>query len=460
MPNSLLCMNEWVHPLSKLSKYKRTIVYGTLLLLVAIGHHCSRQTEMETFRYVRHSVMSMLCLLCLSGFFVLMRKKKRVRADLFFAFLMLSVGITNLLSLTRGLTAGYAGVVEYRYMSFPMLVYGNLFAYFFLLYPIEAFRPGWLTLKRATILFLPTILILGVYLVATRILGVTIPVIDDWSSLIRGFWNITVWLRLFILFYPVFGLMVMLRYRNNYREWCENNYASMEHIDSRWLEDYIFGNLVITISCLVVVFSNDARSVLAHNIIFLSFFLYAFYRVFFQKNPYPEGYFKAGMKETAAVIDEIVACDKECLCKEGETGLIVIPEQDSGKKSLFSNKLPEYREKLEQWMETEKPHLRKDFKLIDAMEILPLNRSYLSRLFNEGYNESFYQFVMRYRIAESKRLLITRPDLTITRIAEMSGFSSPSVFGRAFTQEMKCSPMQWRDRETANSYSTGTIEIA
>jgi len=97
-------------------------------------------------------------------------------------------------------------------------------------------------------------------------------------------------------------------------------------------------------------------------------------------------------------------------------------------------------------MANEKPYLRKDFKLIDVMEILPLNRSYLSRLFNEGYGESFYHYVMHYRIEESKRLLLSQPNLKITEIAELSGFSSISVFGRAFTQRMECSPMQWREK--------------
>ena len=62
--------------------------------------------------------------------------------------------------------------------------------------------------------------------------------------------------------------------------------------------------------------------------------------------------------------------------------------------------------------------------------------------------ESFYQFVMRYRLEESKRLLLSRPDLKITNIAELSGFSSISVFGRAFTQKMNCSPMQWRTEQS------------
>ena len=435
------------------SNYKRPIIYTVILLLVILGQHFTMQMSVEPFRYIRQSVMSMLVFLCFTGAFVLLLRKKWGRADALFLFLMIIIGATNLISLTRGLTTGYASVVQYKYMSFSMLVYGSVYAYFFQLYPIETFRPGWLTFGRALLLFLPTIVVLAAYMVATRLFHVSVPVIDDWHDLVGNLWNVTVWLRLFGLFYPVFGLMIMLRYRRNYKEWCENNFASMEHIDAKWLGDYIFGNFVITFSCLVIVFSNNFRSALVHTLIFLFFFLYGFFRVFFQKNPYPEGYFRAGMNEKKLMIKEAAAEEADCTdgeeecCPEGEEGI--------ERKCLFTSKLPEYRDKLEQWMATEKPYLRKDFKLTDAMQILPLNRSYLSRLFNEGYGERFYHFVMRYRIAESKQLLLSRPDLTITTIAEMSGFSSPSIFGRAFTQVMKCSPMQWRERESSkNNFKT------
>lgn len=429
------------------SKYRRAIVYTIILLFVAFGHSFFMQISMESFRYIRHTVMSMLCLLCLCGAYILIMQKKTGRADKLFAFLLFMVGLTNLLSLIRGWTAGYAAVVEYNFLSFPLLIYGSVCAYIFLLYPLEAFRPGWLTLRRSFYLFLPTLVILAIYVLQTRVFKVTIPEIDNWESLIREPWNLNVWLRLLILIYPVLGVMLMLRYRKNYIEWCENNFASMEHIDVKWLGDYIFGNFVITLSCEVVIFSNDVRSVLMHNIFILLFLLYGFYRVLFRKSPYPEGYFKWGMDDVHAQIRESMQTGVVCNpdnCAENE---VTLSENLTSDKSPFTDKLPEYKCKLEIWMETEKPHLRKDFKLTDAMEILPLNRSYLSRLFNEGYGENFYRFVMRYRIEESKQLLISRPDLTITHIADVSGFSSPSVFGRAFTQTMNCSPLQWREKE-------------
>ena len=221
----------------------------------------------------------------------------------------------------------------------------------------------------------------------------------------------------------------------------------MENIDIKWLGDYIFSNFVITLSCYVVVLSDNVRSVLMHNIIFLIFFFYGFYRVLFQKSPYPEGYFKVSMNETKAEISELMNNSNRCRTGDEQTDTVPNGENDQNQRYQFTDKLPEYKTKLEQWMLTEKPYLRKDFKLTDAMEILPLNRSYLSRLFNEGYGETFYQFVMRYRIAESKHLLLTRPDLNITCIADLSGFSSPSVFSRAFVQEVSCTPLQWREKE-------------
>lgn len=425
--------------LKALFEYKRTIIYSFIILIVAFGHHYFMQMPLDSFRYIRHSTMSMLCLLCLSGAIMILSQKKRVKADLLFVLLMIMVGLTNLISLIKGLTVGYAGVVEYKYMSLPMLIYGIVNAYVFLLYPIEAFRPGYLTLKRAFLLFIPTLFIILLYFIEVNLLNTTIKVFDNFSTFIKESSMFHVLIRLLILVYPICGVFIMLRYRKNYTEWCENNFASMENIDAKWLGDYIFANTVITLSCLVIVFSNNIRSVLMHSIIFLVFFLYGFYRVLFRKSPYPNNYFKEGMNERFAQIREVM---------QNEDDFFLVADCITSTNKPFIDKLPGYKAKLEEWMLTDKPYLRKDFKLIDAMKILPLNRSYLSRLFNEGYGESFYQFVMRYRLEESKRLLLTRADLKITEIAELSGFSSISVFGRAFTQEMKCSPKQWRERYT------------
>lgn len=444
MPHQLLKTNNLI---KLFLKYKRAIIYSLLIILTAAGHYYFMQMPIELFRTVRWSVISMLSCLCLGGSLMLIARKNGGRARALFAFAMFMIGLTSLLSLIKGLTTGYAGIVEYKFLSLPMLVYGSVYAFIFLLYPIEAFRPGWLTIRRILLLFLTALVVPAIYLFVVKIQNVPLPVFDNRPVLSSELLNYNVWIPLLILAYPVFSLIIMLRYRKNYNKWCEDNYASMENIDIKWLGDYIFSNFVITLSCYVVVLSDNVRSVLMHNIIFLIFFLYGFYRVLFQKSPYPEGYFKVSMNETKAGIRELMNTGERCQTGNEQTNALSPGDNELNQRYLFTNKLPEYKAKLEQWMLTEKPYLRRDFKLTDAMEILPLNRSYLSRLFNEGYGETFYQFVMRYRIAESKHLLLSRPDLNITCIADLSGFSSPSVFSRAFVQETSYTPLQWREKE-------------
>ena len=50
-----------------LLKYKQAIIYMSLLIVVVFGHYFFMRISFESFRYIRQSVMSMLCLLCLSG---------------------------------------------------------------------------------------------------------------------------------------------------------------------------------------------------------------------------------------------------------------------------------------------------------------------------------------------------------------------------------------------------------
>ena len=97
-------------------------------------------------------------------------------------------------------------------------------------------------------------------------------------------------------------------------------------------------------------------------------------------------------------------------------------------------------------METEKPYLNKDFRLTDLMQVLPMNRTYLSQFIMQQYECNFYQLVAHYRIEEAKRLMREYPDLKFQEIAERSGFASPVVFTRTFVRETGVTPSEWSKR--------------
>lgn len=69
---------------------------------------------------------------------------------------------------------------------------------------------------------------------------------------------------------------------------------------------------------------------------------------------------------------------------------------------------------------------------MDVTEILPLNRTYLSRVFNEGFGSSFSDVVRSYRIKEAEWMLLNRKDISVGQVGELCGFPSPSVFNRTF----------------------------
>ena len=119
-------------------------------------------------------------------------------------------------------------------------------------------------------------------------------------------------------------------------------------------------------------------------------------------------------------------------------------------ETVFLVKLPEYKTKVQQWMQETKPYLRKDFKLMDVAGVLPLNRTYLSQIFNEGWGESFSDVVRSYRIHYAEELLRNHPELTVNQVALKSGFTSPSALHRAFAQYHDgITPKQYREKENS-----------
>ena len=120
-------------------------------------------------------------------------------------------------------------------------------------------------------------------------------------------------------------------------------------------------------------------------------------------------------------------------------------EEEEEAKIEFS---ADNRAKLEQWMETERPYLNPEFRLLDLRQVLPLNRTYLSQLINAEYGCNFYQFVTNYRIEEAKRLMTEHPEMTMEDVAGQCGFSSARSFYRTFYREMDMTPTEWLEAQS------------
>lgn len=266
---------------------------------------------------------------------------------------------------------------------------GDFLGWLLLIYPTEILRPHWLNGKRALAQLAP------------------IPLIAVLE------WFVGIDLRALYFVYIFSLIFLQTRHLRAYRLWCEEHYSSMKDIDAEWIVFYFIMLTIIFISFMYVSFFPSPAHTVVQQLLLLIVLGYSTEQILFRPDPWKQ-------------------LETEFPSTEDEKGALPNDEQ-----------FDSYRLVLEQWMQNEKPYLNPDFKLLDLRQVLPLNRTYLSQLINKEYNCNFYQFVTKYRIDEAMRLMKEHPDIKMQEVAERSGFSSSTVFGRTFSRETGQTPHEW-----------------
>ena len=111
------------------------------------------------------------------------------------------------------------------------------------------------------------------------------------------------------------------------------------------------------------------------------------------------------------------------------------------------NNESDLKSKIDAFMQQERPFLRQDLTLFDLATLLEIRQSALSTLINTEFNETFFNFVNRYRVAYVQQMLIDKPSRGITEIFYDAGFSSKSSFNTAFRKVVGTTPSAYRKSE-------------
>lgn len=101
-------------------------------------------------------------------------------------------------------------------------------------------------------------------------------------------------------------------------------------------------------------------------------------------------------------------------------------------------------QKLETAMTDERLYINPDLRLDDLARQLRQPPRTLSELINQHYQTNFCEFINRYRIDESKRLLQQKARVNVLDISLEVGFNSKSAFNRAFKKATELTPLQFR----------------
>lgn len=105
---------------------------------------------------------------------------------------------------------------------------------------------------------------------------------------------------------------------------------------------------------------------------------------------------------------------------------------EEAKGEDFNSQFDSYKRDIESWMRTERPYLNVDFSLQEVINRFKLNRTYASRIFNDGFGQSFLLVVREYRIAYAKELMRDNPGMSLSDVAQQCGYSTVQAFHKAF----------------------------
>ncbi len=97
-------------------------------------------------------------------------------------------------------------------------------------------------------------------------------------------------------------------------------------------------------------------------------------------------------------------------------------------------------------------HLREEISLADVADAVHYSLFHFCRMFNSVVHHAPYEYVMRRRLSESAKDLVST-DRKIIEIAFDYQFNSPETYTRAFKRMFAMLPSQWRKREILPSHA-------
>jgi AraC-like DNA-binding protein len=226
-----------------------------------------------------------------------------------------------------------------------------------------------------------------------------------------------------VIFYIVASLLILYKYRSELKEL----FSSIEKIKLSWLSMVLFGFFAVRLfhlSKLTLSFLGEIWINIFGLAMHLGALLLATVVVF------------RGLRQP----EIFSGIDAKSI------------KQKYAKTALSQEKMEQYLQKLTQYMEAEKPYLNPSLNINELASKLSVPAHYISQILNRCLNQNFYHFVNKYRIEESKRVLIATVNQkkTVLEILYETGFNSKSTFNSIFKQYTGMTPTQFINAHKIN----------
>lgn len=134
--------------------------------------------------------------------------------------------------------------------------------------------------------------------------------------------------------------------------------------------------------------------------------------------------------------------------------LELVQELIAADESAKSSEVPQYRlseenfqrlsSSLDELMGERRMFTNTHLTAEDLWSELGTNRTYFSELVARSGYSSFYGLVNSYRVEAAHKMIASNPEMALSEVAEMCGFSSPSYMSRVFKEIKGHTPSQVR----------------
>lgn len=226
-------------------------------------------------------------------------------------------------------------------------------------------------------------------------------------------------------------LVLTMKHYRQYRVYIQNNFSTLEHIELRWLRNFILVNLI---GVLIWIGFNLANVILPNQLTYIqdwySFFLLGIILYYLSIAGYHGN-------RTFAIHDQL-----EFSPSTAPEDPISSTKTDDQTKAVFV--------RLDEYMKDERPFINPELNLNSLAKQLSTNSSVLSKAINQHSGKNFNDYINYYRI-EAFKININKKDarqFSLLAHAQDSGFNSKATFNRAFKKAEQMSPTEFIKRNT------------
>lgn len=120
------------------------------------------------------------------------------------------------------------------------------------------------------------------------------------------------------------------------------------------------------------------------------------------------------------------------------------------KSSLTPEKAGQYLQALDAYMRIEKPYLEEELKLGTVATSLSIPEHHLSQVLNEQLSQTFYDYIMQFRVEEAQQMMLSKGAKSILEIAYAVGFNNKTSFNKHFKRITGLTPTEFLKKNSTN----------